>query len=135
MDVKKDAARRWFDRRARSYESGVTSRWRDPVQRASLEALELWAEDRILDVGCGTGRVLAPGGWLVIGDACSDLRSARFADRILRRLEPGHVRLYRSVELGSFLQRARLSDVRLRRLSGGGFAIVRGTRRDHAEDE
>ena len=39
----KAGARRWFDRRAGSYESGVTSRWRDPVQRESLEALQLGA--------------------------------------------------------------------------------------------
>jgi len=198
----KAGARRWFDRRAGSYESGVTSRWRDPVQRESLEALQLGAEDRLLDVGCGTGaacrsaasvtasvvgidlspemvrqarefasglanvhfeiadsehlpfddgaftavvcsnsfhhypdpgravremtRVLAPGGRLVLGDACSDRTAARIADVFLRRFEPGHVRLYRSDELGAFVRGAGLSRVELRRLSGGGFAIVRG---------
>jgi len=201
---RKVAARRWFDRRAAGYESGATSRWRDPVQRASLEALELGPEDRLLDVGCGTGaasrtaaataasvvgidlspemigradelrgdldnlrfqiadaedlpfedarfsavlcsnsfhhypdpiaavgemvRVLDGKGRLVLGDACSDLAMARVADRFLRRFEPGHVRLYRSTELGAFLQGAGLSDVALRRLSGGGFAIARGHR-------
>ena len=55
MHEQKAGARRWFDRRARSYESGVTSRWRDPVQQASLDSLHLGAEDRLLDVGCGTG--------------------------------------------------------------------------------
>ena len=55
MGDKKADARRWFDRRARGYESGMTSRWRDPVQRASLEALDLGPDDRLLDVGCGTG--------------------------------------------------------------------------------
>jgi ubiquinone/menaquinone biosynthesis C-methylase UbiE len=198
----KAGARRWFDRRAGSYESGVTSRWRDPVQRESLEALQLGAEDRLLDVGCGTGaacrsaasvtasvvgidlspemvrqarefasglanvhfeiadsehlpfddgaftavvcsnsfhhypdpgravgemtRVLAPGGRLVLGDACSDRTAARIADVFLRRFEPGHVRLYRSDELGAFVRGAGLSRVELRRLSGDGFAIVRG---------
>ncbi len=72
------------------------------------------------------GRVLAIGGRLVIGDACADLRTARIADVVLRRIEPGHVRLYGSSELGSFLQRAGISRVMLRKLSGGGFAIVRG---------
>jgi hypothetical protein len=48
------------------------------------------------------------------------------ADAVLRRIEPGHVRLYGSSELGSFLQRAGVSRVMLRKLSGGGFAIVRG---------
>ena len=205
VDATKASTRGWFDRRAGSYESGFTSRWRDPVQRDSLAALELTTEDRLLDVGCGTGaasraaaavaasvvgidlspemihqavdlaegienvrfevadaeglpfgdreftavlcsnsfhhypdplqavremaRVLAPGGHLVIGDACADLASARFADRLLRRFEPGHVRLYRSAELGSFLYGAGLSQVMLRRLSGGGLAIVRGIAR------
>jgi len=202
VNDQKAGARRWFDRRAGSYESGVTSRWRDPVQRESLEALQLGAEDRLLDVGCGTGaacrsaasvtasvvgidlspemvrqarefasglanvhfeiadsehlpfddgaftavvcsnsfhhypdpgravremtRVLAPGGRLVLGDACSDRTAARIADVFLRRFEPGHVRLYRSDELGAFVRGAGLSRVELRRLSGGGFAIVRG---------
>lgn len=198
----KDSARRWFDRRSGSYEGGATSRWRDPVQRASLDALELTPDDRLLDVGCGTGaasraaaqiagsvvgvdlspqmireavdragdienvrfeigdaehlafaggaftavlcsnsfhhypdpvravgemrRVLARGGRLVLGDACGDLATARVADRFLRWFEPGHVRLYRSGELGSFLQVNGFSEVALRRMSGGGFAIVRG---------
>lgn len=202
MDRSKVAARRWFDRRAKSYEGGATSRWRDPVQRTSLAALDLTRDDLLLDVGCGTGsasraasaatrlvvgvdlseemirraadvasavenvrfligdseqlpfddgaftavlcsnsfydypdpsravremaRVLASDGRLVIGDACADLPTARIADAVLRRIEPGHVRLYRSSELGSFLQRAGLSRVMLRKLSGGGFAIVRG---------
>jgi SAM-dependent methyltransferase len=70
-------------------------------------------------------RVLAPGGRIVVGDACGDLATARIADALLRRFEPGHVGLYRSGELGSFLQEAGLSRVELRRLSGG-FAMVRG---------
>ena len=192
MHDKKSDARRWFDRRAGSYESGVTSRWRDPVQQAPLDALHLGAEDRLLVVGCGTGgprdpqrpspsavgidlrrsrsgrlatsetgignvhfeiadsersavrrrdvhrvlsnsfhhypdprravpemaRVPAPGGRIVVGDACGDLATARIADAFLRRFEPGHVRLYRSGELGSFLHDAGLSRVELRTLSG-----------------
>jgi ubiquinone/menaquinone biosynthesis C-methylase UbiE len=202
VNDQKAGARRWFDRRAASYEWGITSRWRDPVQRASLDALHIGAGDRLLDVGCGTGaasrsaasvaasvvgidlspemirqaqqlargfanvhfeiadsehlpfedgaftavlcsnsfhhypdparavremaRVLAPEGRLVIGDACSDRTAARVADVFLRRFEPGHVRLYRSDELGSFVRDAGLSRVGLKRLSDGGFAIVRG---------
>ena len=204
MDRTKDGARRWFDRRARSYEGGVTSRWRDPVQRAALEALDLSSDDTVLDVGCGTGaaarmaapvartvvgvdlsgamieqaiglaaglenvrfqradaealpfadgsftavvcsnsfhhypeparavaemtRVLAPEGRIAIGDACADLWTARVADRFLRRIEPGHVRLYRCGELGRFLVDAGLHRVQLRRVGEGGFAIVRGAR-------
>ena len=202
MSSTKGSTRRWFDRRAGSYEGGFTSRWRDPVQRESLAALDLAADDRMLDVGCGTGaasraaaatagtvvgidlspqmiqqavgladgienvhfevadaeqlpfgdheftsvlcsnsfhhypdplqavremaRVLAPGGRLVIGDACADQAMARIADRFLRVLEPGHVRLYRSTELGSFLHGAGLTRVMLRKMTEGSFAIVRG---------
>ena len=72
-------------------------------------------------------RVLEPGGRLVLGDACSDLLAARVADVLLRRFEPGHVHLYRSAELGGFLYGAGLTNVRCRRLSSGGYAIVHGT--------
>jgi SAM-dependent methyltransferase len=199
----KTGAKRWFDRRAGSYDTGFTSRWRDPLQRESLAALDLGTDDRVLDLGCGTGtasraaagvaasvagvdlsaemigqavglasgitnlrfaiadaedlpfgddaftavlctnsfhhypdppgavremaRVLAPGGRLVLGDACSDLATARVADRILRLVEPGHVRLHRSDALADFLQEAGFEAVARKRLQGGAFAIVRGT--------
>ena len=199
----KAAAKRWFDRRAGSYDAGVTSRWRDPIQREALAALKLTAGDRMLDLGCGTGtaarsatdaaafvvgvdlsaemigraatlastipnlrfaiadaehlpfhdaaftavlctnsfhhypdpglavremaRVLTPGGRLVLGDACSDLTAARVADRILRVVEPGHVRLHRSEALAGFLHEAGFTNVARRCLQGGGFAMVRGT--------
>jgi ubiquinone/menaquinone biosynthesis C-methylase UbiE len=70
MDDPKRAAQRWFDRRAGSYQGGWTARWRDPLQRASLDALELRGTDRLLDVGCGTGsasRAAAEQGASVVG--------------------------------------------------------------------
>ena len=73
-------------------------------------------------------RVLAPGGRLVVGDACSDLVAARVADVFLRRFEPGHVHLHRSAEIAAFVQRAGLTGVRMRRISSGAYAIVHGTR-------
>ncbi len=202
MRGSKRATRRWFDRRAQGYESGVTSRWRNPVQRGALAALELTTADRVLDVGCGTGaasreaarivrsvvgvdlstemiatakrlaegvdnvefeiadaehlpfddatftavicsnsfhhypdptqatremvRVMAPGGRLAIGDPCADLRVVRVADFFLRRVEPGHIRLYSSDEMASFLHGAGLSGVRMHKLVDGGMAIYVG---------
>ena len=70
MSDPKAAARRWFDRRAGGYEGGWTARWRDPLQRTSLEALELDGSDRLLDVACGTGwasRTAAEKGAAVVG--------------------------------------------------------------------
>jgi ubiquinone/menaquinone biosynthesis C-methylase UbiE len=52
---KKTQARRWFDRRAATYEGGFTSKWRDPVQETAVATLQLTSHDRLLDVGCGTG--------------------------------------------------------------------------------
>jgi ubiquinone/menaquinone biosynthesis C-methylase UbiE len=205
VETKKRRARGWFDRRAQSYEGGLTSRWRDPVQRAALDALDLSSSDRLLDVGCGTGAasraaaergvsvigidlspkmideavtlargldgvefrvadvehlpfpegtfsavlcsnsfhhypdpatavaemvgVLKRDGRVTIGDATSDLLTARVADRFLRWFEPGHVRLYRAAELGAFLTRARLERVELKRITDGAFAIARGVKR------
>ena len=53
--MSKDDAQRTFDRWAGSYERDPFSRAIARVQREALEALELRGEDRMLDVGCGTG--------------------------------------------------------------------------------
>lgn len=203
MQDEKRAAGHWFDRRAGAYEGGFTARWRDPIQNGSFEALELTAEDRLLDVGCGTGaasrraaaiagsvvgvdlssemlrearqfaraidnitflqadaealpfadasytailctnsfhhypnpasalrqmaRVLAPGGRMAIGDPCADVWTVRVADVLLKRIEPGHIRLYRSDEMARLLYGAGLKDVRVRRLFDGAMAIYAGT--------
>ena len=55
MIPKKTAARRRFDRWARSYEHDRRSRFNAKPQQQALETLGLQAEDRFLDVGCGTG--------------------------------------------------------------------------------
>jgi len=73
-------------------------------------------------------RVLRPRGRLVLADACADAWGARVADVFLRRLEPGHVRLYGSAELGGYARGAGLERVRFRTLSSGGYAIVHATR-------
>ncbi len=204
MLEEKRAAGRWFDRRAGAYEGGFTARWRDPVQHGSFDALELTDNDRLLDVGCGTGaasrkaaalsrsvvgidlsaemlreakqlaggsdivtfmqadaealpfadasftaalctnsfhhypnpaealremaRVLVSGGRLVIGDPCADVWTVRVADVFLKRMEPGHIRLYRSDEMASFFYGAGLTNVR--KMIDGALTIYAGSKRD-----
>jgi ubiquinone/menaquinone biosynthesis C-methylase UbiE len=73
-------------------------------------------------------RVLSPGGRVVIADGSADVLAARIADRILRRLDRSHVRLYRSGELRDLLVGAGFRDVQLERAMGGGWAILKALR-------
>ena len=199
-----EANRRRFDRWAPKYGEDRRSQWLGGLQDQAVAALELGPNDRVLDVGCGTGaavraaariarravgvdvsprmieragawpgtpgnaefrvgeagrlpaedgafsavlctnalhhypdpeaaagemaRALERGGRLVIGDGCADIRAARVADWFLRRFEPGHVRLYRSAELGAILRRAGFERLRIRRLWDGGYVFVRGVK-------
>lgn len=67
-------------------------------------------------------RVLVPGGQVVILENAPDLSWYTWAwDRVLRRIEPGHVRYYPSAELGAMLRRARLADVELVHLANERF--------------
>jgi len=71
-------------------------------------------------------RVLTPGGRLVVGDPCADVWSVRAADVFLKRIEPGHIRLYRSHEMARLLYGAGMTDVRIRRLFDGAMTIYAG---------
>jgi ubiquinone/menaquinone biosynthesis C-methylase UbiE len=53
--AKKASSRRHFDRWAGRYERDRASRWLAELQGQAVAALDLNADDRLLDVGCGTG--------------------------------------------------------------------------------
>jgi ArsR family transcriptional regulator len=55
-----------------------------------------------------TARVLAPGGRLVIGDACRDTTATKLADPLFKRFEDGHVGLQRKRDIEAMLTRAGL---------------------------
>lgn len=73
-------------------------------------------------------RVLVPGGRLALADGTSDLRVARLADRVLRRLDRSHVRLYRRHELVELVERSGFGTVTVRLLWDGGYAILEACR-------
>ena len=73
-------------------------------------------------------RVLAPDGRLVIADGVADRGAARVADRILRIVDRGHVRLYRTRELADFLRGAGFDDISVTTLWDGGMAILSARR-------
>jgi SAM-dependent methyltransferase len=60
-------------------------------------------------------RVLRTGGRVAITDWCGDSLLVRLRDRALRRLEPAHGRVWRSVELAALLADAGFTDVRIER--------------------
>lgn len=52
-----DAARQWFSVLAPGYDALVAPLfWPDSLQREAIERLDIDPSDRVLDVGCGTGR-------------------------------------------------------------------------------
>jgi len=80
----KTASRRAFDRWSRSYERDPLSRWIGNRQREALAALELGADDRLLDVGCGTGAAVRTAAQVVeraVGVDLSPMMVAEARDR------------------------------------------------------
>jgi ubiquinone/menaquinone biosynthesis C-methylase UbiE len=73
-------------------------------------------------------RVLAPGGRLVIGDACRDSLATKLADPLYRRFEEGHVGLQRKREIEAMLTRAGLRVTSSRHLWLRIYALVAAER-------
>jgi SAM-dependent methyltransferase len=73
-------------------------------------------------------RVLAVGGRFVLADGTSDRFVARIADGLLRRFDPGHVRLYRSDELVERIRAAGFDEIAVRSMWDGGYVIVSARR-------
>lgn len=71
-------------------------------------------------------RVLDQGRRVVIADEAADRLTARIADALLRRFDRSHIRLYRSDELATKLRDAGFSEIRVKALHDGGYAIVSG---------
>jgi ubiquinone/menaquinone biosynthesis C-methylase UbiE len=204
MGDPKAVARKRFDRWARRYERDRRSRANVGPQTAALGALALAADDRLLDVGCGTGaairaaarmveravgvdistqmierahalaaglgnvefivadseqlpfpdgtftavmcsssfhhypdpakalremaRVLTRGGRLVIADPDADLALVRIADRVLRRVDRSHVRLYRGAEFAALARAAGFDDAATSPLGIRGYLLLSGHR-------
>lgn len=81
---------------------------------AARRRLDRWADSERLPFRqalAEMARVLAPGGRLAIADGTADLRVARIADWLLRRVDHSHMRLYRTRELVELVE-------------GAGFAKV-----------
>jgi ubiquinone/menaquinone biosynthesis C-methylase UbiE len=78
VESKKDSNRDHFDRWARDYERDPVSRWLAELQLEALDALELDAQDKLLDVGCGcgTGAAIRSASRVVASAVGVDLSSA-----------------------------------------------------------
>jgi hypothetical protein len=72
--------------------------------------------------------VLEPGGRIALADGTADSWAARLADRLLRRFDRSHVRLYRSDELISMLTDADFGGTELRWVYDRGYVIITARR-------
>lgn len=73
-------------------------------------------------------RVLTRGGRLVIAEPNADLALVRIADRVLRRVDRSHVRLYRGAELVALACAAGFDDAATRPLGIRGYLLLSGHR-------
>jgi hypothetical protein len=73
-------------------------------------------------------RVLAPGGRVVVGDACRDSPPAKLLDPLFRRFEAGHVGLQRKRDIEAMLTRAGLRVTTSRHLWLRLYALVAAER-------
>ena len=79
----------------------------------SLSSLHHWRdpEDALIEAH----RVLRPSGRMAITDWCGDFLIDRLRGWVRRWLEPGHLRVYRSLDLEAMLARAGFRDIRVER--------------------
>jgi ubiquinone/menaquinone biosynthesis C-methylase UbiE len=102
------ASRRGFDKWAPTYEEDRRSRWNARSQNAALEALELGAKDRFLDVGTGSGAAVRQAAAVVARAVGVDLSPAMIqrANELAAGIENVEFRVAESSELpfddGSF---------------------------------
>jgi ubiquinone/menaquinone biosynthesis C-methylase UbiE len=71
-------------------------------------------------------RVLVRGGRVVIADPDADLALVRIADRVLRRVDRSHVRLYRGAELAALARAAGFDDAATSPLGIRGYLLLSG---------
>jgi ubiquinone/menaquinone biosynthesis C-methylase UbiE len=76
---KKESSRRYFDRWAGRYEEDRRSRWLATLQEQAMAALDLRVDDRLLDVGCGTGAAVRRAAAMVEEAVGVDLSPAMIA--------------------------------------------------------